>query len=861
MKTMLRRGASAAARRAAATPTAAQVQMQRRTLVARSLRPATRKENQLQRLQQRLRASGAQAMAKRGFASRAVKKEVIPEILRAVSNTEEVEYYLDRFSDFEGSAFAVIKVGGDVVEYELDTLVQTCSILYKAGLKPVVIHGGGPQMNDELARKGVEPQYINGSRVTDEATLEVAQRIFTELNERVVKRMQQAGINAKAFPTGVFRAEVDKPELGFVGAVKGVNDGDIKQALEENVVPVLTSLGTSGDGQVLNINADVAARDLVHTLQPMRVMFASSKGGWLDDDTGKVVNIIDMANEYEMLASKDYEGRQGTLLKLNEIKRILDGVPSSTAVAITGADTMVRELFTHAGAGTLFTTGIPVQRIEGDASTPLLSPLPKGDAVVEATYIYGPSADKPYCAGRIVRLPKLGADLPPVLNEIVLSPQHHGNGYEHVLWKCMQRDFPSLAWTWTVEEAKQGSLKAGSSAADGTLCHWASDSNVAWYNRGHPLKGWSAEKAPRLVIDPPETKAVKYAHEYTPNANPVKVGLLGARGYVGREFVKLLTDHPNMELTVASSRALSGQRVIDCFGLDKTAAVRGVADTLRFNALEPEDLAEDDAAREVDIWVLALPNGLAPKFVDALEKFAPDSTMIDLGADYRFDDSWVYGLPERPGAREALKGAKRISNPGCYASALQLALMPIIQPMSGGLLKLQSGTVPSSFGVSGYSGAGTNPSDKNDPQVLKDNIIPYSLVSHMHERECTKHLGSQVAFMPHVASWFQGIHMTSTVHIEPTQGGNYPSTDEIRAEFQEYYKDEPLVKVTKEAPTVRDNMFRHHGAVGGFTLDQETGRLVVVSTVDNLNLGAATHCTQNLNIAFGFDELAGIDLD
>mmetsp|Transcript_17435 Transcript_17435/g.34251 ORF Transcript_17435/g.34251 Transcript_17435/m.34251 type:complete len:860 (-) Transcript_17435:265-2844(-) len=808
---------------------------------------------------QRLRNATVQ-MAQRGFATTIVK-EVMPEILRSVSETEEVEYYLDKFSKFEGSAFAVIKVGGDVVEYELDDLVQTCSILHKAGLKPVVIHGGGPQMNDELARKGVEPQYINGSRVTDEATLEVAQRIFTELNERVVKAMQKAGVNAEAFPTGVFHAEVTKPELGFVGAVQGVFDTEIKKALENNVVPVLTSLGTSKEGQVLNINADVAARDLVHSLQPMRVMFASSKGGWLDEDTKKVVSIVDMANEYEALASIDYTGRQGTLLKLNEIKLILDGVPSSTAVAITGADTMIKELFTHKGAGSLFVKGLPVHVLEGDAATPLLSPLPKGDAVVEKTYIYGPSPDKAYAAGRIVRLPKLGDDLPPVLNEIVLSPQHNGNGYESVIWKSMQRDYDSLAWTWTVEEARQGAIKANTAAADGTLCHWASDSNVAWYNRGHPLKGWSADKAPRLIIEPPQTKAVKYSHHYTPNENPVKVGLLGARGYVGREFVKLLTDHPNMELTVASSRALAGQRVIDCFGLDKTAAVRGVADTLRFNALEPEDLPNDDEARDVDIWVLALPNGLAPRFVESLEKMSPNSTMIDLGADYRFDDTWTYGMPERPGARESLKGSKRISNPGCYASALQLALMPVLQPMSNGLLKLKEGTVPSSFGVSGYSGAGTSPSDKNDPQVLKDNMLPYSLVNHMHERECTKHLGSQVAFMPHVASWFQGIHMTTTVHIEPTSSGKFPSAEAIREEYAEYYKGEPLVKISKEAPTVRETMFRHHGAVGGFTIDPETGRLVIISAVDNLNLGAATHACQNLNIALGFDELAGIDLD
>jgi len=785
-------------------------------------------------------------------------------ILRAVCGTKEIEYYMNKFKAYGGDAFAVIKVGGDVVEYDLADLTETCSTLWNAGLMPVVIHGGGPQMNDELARQNIEPQYINGSRVTDEATLAVARRIFTMLNGRVVQALQEAGTEAVGFPEGIFRAEVRDKRLKFVGDVSGINAEKVRETLKQKKIPVLTSLGVSESGQVLNINADVAARDLVVDLQPMRVLFASAKGGWLDEDTGQIVNVVDMANEYDDLASLDYTGRQGTLLKLNEIKQILDRVPPTTSVSITSANTMLKELFSHKGAGSLFLRGEPVQKLEGATSTSLLKDIDPDFAVADATFVYG-SAEKAKAAARIVFRPKLGKDLPPIIEQLAVAGDSQGMGHESVLWDQITRLYPSLAWTFTEEDMFKkedgAAMQAGTADSDGTYFDRDTQTTVAWYNRGHPLKGWSYDKAPRLIVDmtPKNTKSIS-SYRLPPHASGkvYKVGLLGARGYVGREFVKLLTQHPNMELTVASSRALTGQRVIDCFGLDKSAAKQGVSETLLFNALEPEDLPNDQASQEVDIWVLALPNGLAPKFVQSLEKIAPEATYIDLGADYRFDETWIYGLPERHGTRGKLRGAKRISNPGCYATGAQVALMPLLQPLSDSQTVLATPEdVPVVFGLSGYSGAGTNPSDKNDPQVLKDNVIPYSLVNHMHERECSKHLRTQIGFMPHVASYFQGIHLTSSSHVQKVNG-KYPTVEEIFEAYKTYYEGQPLIQVSQEAPLVKDNMFHHHVAVGGFSLDEKTGRLAVVSTIDNLLKGAATQAMQNLNLSHGIDEYTAL---
>ena len=310
-----------------------------------------------------------------------------------------------------------------------------------------------------------------------------------------------------------------------------------------------------------------------------------------------------------------------------------------------------------------------------------------------------------------------------------------------------------------------------------------------------------------------------------------RVGIVGARGFVGQELLALLAEHPGFEVDFVSSRELVGQRVCD--------HVAGWRDaSLLFDALD----ADGVAARGVDVVVLALPNKVSPPFVAALDASASDAAIIDLSADWRFDDAWVYGWPER--LRAELAGARRIANPGCYATGMQTALWPLMDLLDG---------PPHCFGVSGYSGAGTTPSPKNDPEVLRDNLLPYALVDHMHEREVTRQLGRAVRFMPHVAPFFRGITLTIAAQL-----ARPVSRDEIMARYHEVYANEPLVQVCDEAPLVRDNAGAHHVAVGGVTIAPEGDRLVVVATLDNLLKGAATQALQNMNLAAGFDELVGI---
>lgn len=309
----------------------------------------------------------------------------------------------------------------------------------------------------------------------------------------------------------------------------------------------------------------------------------------------------------------------------------------------------------------------------------------------------------------------------------------------------------------------------------------------------------------------------------------IPVALVGGRGHVGAELIRLLAAHPSFELVFVASRERAGQAVVD--------HVDGAPSGLRYSDAAPDALP----ALSRGAYVLALPNGKAGIYVGAITRIAPEATIVDLSADYRFDADWAYGLPERVAVAP---GTRRISNPGCYATAMQLAIGPMHDALDGPV---------QCFGVSGYSGAGTSPSPKNDPALLRDNLMPYALTGHVHEAEVTRHLGHAVEFMPHVAPHFRGLTVTANLHLrEPV------ALDAVRTRYRDAYSAAPLVEVVDEAPWVSGIAGRHGADVGGFALSGDGRRLVVVATLDNLLKGAATQALQNLNLAYGFDGLLGI---
>jgi N-acetyl-gamma-glutamyl-phosphate reductase len=312
-----------------------------------------------------------------------------------------------------------------------------------------------------------------------------------------------------------------------------------------------------------------------------------------------------------------------------------------------------------------------------------------------------------------------------------------------------------------------------------------------------------------------------------------KAVVIGGRGHTGAELLPLLYRHPAFDLVAVGSGSAAGQKV--------SSHVKGMEGCdLEFSDIHPQALAQLQA----DACVLALPNGAAARYVEVLDQHRPQTIVVDLSADHRFDPGWAYGQPERFAAN--LIHTRRIANPGCYATAAQLALAPLCGQLVG---------TPAAFGVSGYSGAGTTPSRRNDISVLEDNLLPYALVDHVHEKEVSHHLGHDIRFLPHVAPFFRGISLTVAAELLKAN-----TERELLTLFRDYYAGSPLVEVRASIPEVKEVRGRHVAIIGGFAVSEaHPSRVSLVAVLDNLLKGAATQAVQNLNLAFGLDALAGLD--
>ncbi|EKD14570.1 acetylglutamate kinase [Drepanopeziza brunnea f. sp. 'multigermtubi' MB_m1] len=865
------------------------------------------------------KAGAAAALAnRRGYSapsSSLSTRSTVVQLLSNIGSKREVQQYLSHFSSVSQQQFAVIKVGGAILTEHLESLTSALAFLNHVGLFPVVVHGAGPQLNKLLEDAGVEPQFEEGIRVTDGKTLGVARKLFLEENMKLVEKLEELGVRARPITSGVFGADyLDKAKYNLVGKINKVNKAPIEAAINAGCLPILTSMAETPEGQVLNVNADVAAAELATELQPLKIVFLAEKGGLFNADTGEKISAINLDEEYEDLMSQ-WWCRYGTRLKIKECKQLLETLPRTSSVAIIHPADLQKELFTDTGAGTLIRRGnklstttaisqfediqklkdVLVRDREGLDAKATVERFVDGLQKKEFKAYF----DEPMDALAIVLPPSPESSLANLATFTITKAGWLTNVADNV-FAAIEKDNPKLVWTvkeddenltWFFDKAE------GSLSKDGEVMFWygiengdevkqlmteftkhgramlgdanleerlhraaraASGMSASIHHVGQPQRqqarafSTSAHRPVSMTTRPstPRTFASSsrgYATTTNPNPpfgskhsskeQPAKVALIGARGYTGQALISLLNAHPNMDLRHVSSRELAGQKLK---GYEKR--------DITYENLTAEDVRRMEENGEVDCWVMALPNGVCKPFVDAVNegKGPQNSVIVDLSADYRFDSKWTYGLPELVNRSEISK-ATRIANPGCYATAAQIGIAPLV-PFLGGQ--------PTVFGVSGYSGAGTKPSPKNDVDNLTGNIIPYSLTDHIHEREISSQLGAEVAFVPHVAVWFQGIHHTISIPLKQSM-----TSRDIRQLYQERYAGERLVKVIGEPPSVKNISGKHGVEIGGFGVHSSGKRVVVCATIDNLLKGAATQCLQNMNLSLGFAEYEGIPLD
>ncbi|EGP88407.1 uncharacterized protein MYCGRDRAFT_104147 [Zymoseptoria tritici IPO323] len=835
-------------------------------------------------------------------------RSAVINVLNNIGSKREVQQYLAQFTSVSSQQFAVIKVGGAILTDYIDVLCASLRNLNQMGLYPVIIHGGGPQLNDLLQKAGVEPQYSEGIRITDGKTLGIARKLFLQENLKLVEALESWGVRARPITSGVLMAEYkDKDTYQFVGEVNQVNAEGVRAAIADGYIPVLTCMAESEDGQVLNVNADKAAAELAKELVPLKIVYLSEKGGLHNKETGKLIEAINLDEEYDAYMKMPWV-IHGTRSKIRDIKTLLDDLPRSSSVAIIHPESLERELFTHSGAGTLIRRGTKLLQASSLKEFGNLDKL-KETLVREREGLDAANVVDGYLEILESRPFRAYYDESMEALAIVLPPQEGSTALGHLatltmtrsawlsniadnVFQNLKRDFPKLAWTvkqddenltWFSEKAD------GSIARQGEVLFWygiESPDEVRelmseFVQHGRQMFGdinlesqlhRAAAAATRIRARAAELggRGAQQSRGFSTNARPMnrsrfgvpartrnytttnpnpplgiknrekdypaKVALIGARGYTGQALIDLLNRHPNMDLCHVSSRELAGKKLK---GYEKKEII--------YESLSPDDVRRMAEKKEIDCWVMALPNGVCKPYVDAIEESGhKEAVIVDLSADYRFDSKWTYGLPELV-QRSKIASATRISNPGCYATGAQLGISPLVPFLA---------SAPTVFGVSGYSGAGTKPSPKNDVKVLTDNLIAYSLTDHIHEKEISNQLGTEVAFIPHVAVWFAGIHHTISLPLKDKMASR-----DVRQLFQDRYDKEKLIRITGESPMVKNIAGKHGVEIGGFAVHSSGKRAVINVTIDNLLKGAATQCLQNMNLALGYAEYEGIPLE
>jgi acetylglutamate kinase len=407
-------------------------------------------------------------------------RKTIVRLLSSMGSAKEIQQYLKRFSQLDAKRFAVVKVGGAVLRDDLPDLTSSLTFLQQVGLTPIVLHGAGPQLDEELSAAGIEKQTVNGLRVTSPQALAIVRRVFQQQNLRLVEALQSMDTRATSVSSGVFTASyLDQETYGLVGQVESINLAPIDASLRAGSIPVIASLGETEQGQILNINADFAANELVRVLQPYKIIFLTGTGGLLDGD-GKLIDSINLSTEYEQLMQQPWL-HSGMRVKIEQIADLLQNLPLTSSVSITRPSELAKELFTHKGSGTLVRRGEKVQRFDSWDGVDLarmreLIESSFGRTLVadyfERTAPFRVYVSENYRAAMIL----LEVDGLAYLDKFAVLDDAQGEGLGRAVWQLMREENPRLFW-----RSRHGNLVNPFYYAESDGCFKQAQWKVFWY--------------------------------------------------------------------------------------------------------------------------------------------------------------------------------------------------------------------------------------------------------------------------------------------------------------------------------------------------------------------------------------------
>ena len=345
----------------------------------------------------------------------------------------------------------------------------------------------------------------------------------------------------------------------------------------------------------------------------------------------------------------------------------------------------------------------------------------------------------------------------------------------------------------------------------------------------------------------------------------IRAGIIGATGYAGNELVRILTAHRETEIIWFGSRSYIGEKYASVY--------RNM-----FQLIEDECLDDkiEELAKGADVIFTATPQGFLAGVLT--EEILKRAKIVDLSADYRIKDvsvyeSWygiahkspqfigeaVYGLCEIN--REKVKNARLVANPGCYTTCSILTAYPLVKE---GMIDTDTLIIDAK---SGTSGAGRGAKLPNLFCEVNENIKAYGVASHRHTPEIEEQLGYAaqkqvtVNFTPHLVPMNRGILVTEYASLKKKANGSLPTAEEVKAVYDKYYEKEKFVRVLENEICPETKWVEGSNFVDiNFKIDARTGRIIMMGALDNLVKGAAGQAVQNMNLLFGLDEAAGLDL-